>query len=274
MQNREVCNLESVILNNGLEMPIVGFGTWDVRGKDGKRSILDALEVGYRLIDTAQMYENESVVGAAVKESGLQRRDVFITTKLYRDCTTYETAKQGIQKSLYELQTDYIDLLLIHEPYDTAEEMYEAFKEAYADGTVKAIGISNFGKEKYNDFVNTCEIVPAVNQVESHVYFSQLDLRDVMLERGTKMQSWASFTEGRRDIFSEPILVSIAKKYGKTSGQIALKFLVQNGVGVIPKSLHKERMIENLDIFDFELSDEEIRQIKSMDEGVSLFGWY
>ena len=168
--------MEYVTLNNGVQLPMIGFGTWDVRGEAGKKTILTALDSGYRLIDTGQMYENEDIVGQAVKESGLERKEVFLTTKLYRPCVTYEKAKAVIEKSLQALQTDYIDLLLIHEPYDSALEMYEAMKEAYRAGKVRAIGISNFNEKKYQAFVAACDIVPAVSQVESHVYYPQLAL--------------------------------------------------------------------------------------------------
>lgn len=189
--------MNELTLNNHVRMPVIGYGTWDIRGEAGKQSILTALDLGYRLIDTAQMYENEYIVGYAVKESGIPREELFLTTKIYRPRTTYQKAKSGIEQSLNELQTDYIDLLLIHEPYKSAPEMYEAFKEALRDGKVRAIGISNFDAEKYKEFVRSCEIIPAVNQVESHVYFPQLELKNLLNSYGTQMQSWASFTEGR-----------------------------------------------------------------------------
>lgn len=266
--------MEYLTLNNGVLMPMVGFGTWDVRGEQGKRSILTALETGYRLIDTAQMYENEAIVGSAVKESGLDRADLFLTTKLYRPCASYLGARAGIEKSLNTLQTDYIDLLLIHEPYEQSLEMYEALKEAYQGGKVRAIGISNFNLSGYEKFIRDCGINPAVNQVESHVYFPQLTLKNRMVCHGTQMQSWASFTEGRKDIFAEPILNKIGERHGKSSAQVALRFLVQNGIAVIPKSVHRERMEQNLSIFDFELTPEDNEQIDSLDGGQSLFGWY
>lgn len=255
-------------------MPAVGFGTWDVRGEQGKRSILEALEAGYRLIDTAQMYDNEDIVGAAIRESGLARDEVFLTTKLYRPCASYQGAKDGIERSLNALQTDYIDLFLIHEPYDNADEMYEALKEAHQEEKIRAIGISNFDAKRYKKFAGSCEVLPAVNQVESHVYYPQLELKKMLDGYGTQMQSWASFTEGRRDIFSEPLLIQIGAKHGKTSAQVALRFLVQNGIAVIPKSTHRERMEQNIAIFDFCLSQEEMGQIKSLDGRKSLFGWY
>lgn len=255
-------------------MPVIGLGTWDIRGESGMRAVSDALEAGYRLIDTAQMYDNEDIIGRAVRESGLPRGDIFITTKLYRPSTGYKKAKEGIEKSLNELQTDYIDLLLIHEPYKNAQEMYRAFREAYQEKKVRAIGISNFGKTQYESFLKNCEIIPAVDQVESHVYYPQLELKELLNRHGTQMQSWASFTEGRKNIFAEPLLVEIGEKYGKTSGQTALRYLIQNGIAVIPKSVHRERLEENLDILDFELSQDEMRQIGRLNRGTSLFGWY
>lgn len=207
--------MEYLTLNNGVQLPMVGFGTWDVRGEKGRRCILDALELGYRLIDTAQMYGNEAIVGEAVRESGLPRQDIFITTKLYRPSAGYQKAKAGIEKSLHELQTDYIDLVLIHEPYENAPEMYEALKEAYRAGKIRAIGVSNFDAQRYRAFIRTCGVIPAVDQVESHVYYPQLALKKLLEAHGTRMQSWASFTEGRKNIFAEPMLNRIGAAYGK-----------------------------------------------------------
>ncbi len=266
--------MNDMTLNNNVRMPMIGFGTWDIRGEAGKQSILTALDLGYRLIDTAQMYENEYIVGCAVKESGIPREELFLTTKIYRPRTTYQKAKSGIEQSLNELQTDYIDLLLIHEPYKSAPEMYEAFKETLRDGKVRSIGISNFDAEKYKQFVQSCEIIPAVNQVESHVYFPQLELKNLLNSYGTQMQSWASFTEGRKNIFAEPVLREIGARYDKTSGQTALRYLIQNGIAVIPKSVHRERMAENLDVLDFELTPSELSAISSLNGNSSLFGWY
>lgn len=266
--------MNELTLNNHVRMPVIGYGTWDIRGEAGKQSILTALDLGYRLIDTAQMYENEYIVGCAVKESGIPREELFLTTKIYRPRTTYQKAKSGIEQSLNELQTDYIDLLLIHEPYKSAPEMYEAFKEALRDGKVRAIGISNFDAEKYKEFVRSCEIIPAVNQVESHVYFPQLELKNLLNSYGTQMQSWASFTEGRKNIFAEPVLKEIGARHGKTSGQIALRYLIQNGIAVIPKSVHRERMAENLAVLDFALTPSELSAISRLNGNSSLFGWY
>lgn len=266
--------MEHITLNNGAPMPMVGLGTWQLRGPAGERAILDALELGYRLLDTARMYENEDIVGNAVKKSGLPRREVFITTKLFTPSAGYRKAKEDIARSLEALQTDYIDLLLIHEPYEAAPEMYLAMEEACAAGLVRAVGLSNFSGEEYLRFLKHCRVTPAVDQVESHVYHPQLALKKLLEEKGTRMQAWASFTEGRRNIFAEPALAEAGRRHGKTAAQTALRYLVENGIPVLPKSAHRERLRENLDIFDFSLTDEDRRAIAALDEGRSLFGWF
>lgn len=266
--------MEHITLNNGAPMPMVGLGTWQLRGQAGEQAILDALELGYRLLDTARMYENEDIVGSAVKKSGLPRREVFITTKLFTPSAGYRKAKEDIARSLEALQTDYIDLLLIHEPYEAAPEMYLAMEEACAAGLVRAVGLSNFSGEEYLRFLKHCRVTPAVDQVESHVYHPRLALKKLLEEKGTRMQAWASFTEGRRNIFAEPALAEAGRRHGKTAAQTALRYLVENGIPVLPKSAHRERLRENLDIFDFSLTDEERRAIAALDEGHSLFGWF
>lgn len=266
--------MEHITLNNGAPMPMVGLGTWQLRGQAGEQAILDALELGYRLLDTARMYENEDIVGSAVKKSGLPRREVFITTKLFTPSAGYQKAKEDIARSLEALQTDYIDLLLIHEPYEAAPEMYLAMEEACAAGLVRAVGLSNFSGEEYLRFLKHCRVTPAVDQVESHVYHPQLALKKLLEEKGTRMQAWASFTEGRRNIFAEPVLAEAGRRHGKTAAQTALRYLVENGIPVLPKSAHRERLRENLDIFDFSLTAEDRRAIAALDEGRSLFGWF
>lgn len=257
--------MEYITLNNGVTMPMIGFGTWDVRGKFGKQVIMDALKVGYRLIDTAQMYDNESIVGQAIHESGIDRKTIFITTKLDRTSASYEKAKAAIEGSLQRLKTDYIDLLLIHEPYSDALGMYQALKEAYALSKVRAIGISNFDRDRYDQFIKNRGIIPMVDQVESHVYFSQLKLKDHLMRHGTIMQSWGSFTEGRRDIFNDPVLLKIATKHQKTAAQVALRYLTQQGIPVIPKTVHVERMKENFNSLDFDLDQADLGQIRRLD---------
>lgn len=266
--------VEYLTLNNGIRMPMVGLGTWDMRGRKGLYSILTALECGYRLIDTAQMYKNEDIVGKAILESGLPRKDVFLTTKLYRNRNGYQEIKHAVEKSLDDLCSDYVDLFLIHEPYANALELYEVLKEFYRAGKIRAIGISNFHEKEYQAFIRECGIIPAIDQVESHVYFPRLNLQKLLQENGTKMQSWGSFTEGRIDIFNEPVLKSIAAKQGKTASQIALRFLLQKGIAVIPKSVHKERLMNNFSLFDFRLTDKEMEEIAALNQNKSLFGWY
>ncbi len=266
--------MEFLTLNTGAQLPMIGFGTWGVCGEEGKRSILDALELGYRLVDTALMYKNHAMVGAALRESGLPRAELFLTTKLNRPCSSYPAAKAGIEQCLNELQTDYLDLLLIHEPYENALAMYQAMNEAVHSGTVRAIGISNFSPAEYEAFLTQCGVVPAVNQIESHVYHPQLGFRRALNEHGTQMQSWAPFTEGRKPIFSEPVLCEIGAAHDKSAAQVALRYLTQNGIAVIPKSVHRERMAQNLALFDFMLTPEELARIRQLDLGASLFGWY
>ncbi len=266
--------MEYFTLNNGVRMPMLGYGTWDVRGKEGEEAILTAMDVGYRLFDTAKMYDNEKIVGNAVRRSGLDRKELFITTKLNSPYASYKKAKAGIEESLENLQSEYIDLMLVHEPYSQGLEMYEAMKEAYQEGKIRAIGVSNLNAARFEAFAGKCGITPAVNQVESHVYFPELALKKTLDSYGTVMQGWASFTEGRRKIFAEPILKEIGAAHGKTSGQVALRYLLQNGIGVIPKSSQRERMKENLEVFDFELTTEDLNRISGLNEGRSLFGWY
>ena len=265
--------MDHVTLNDGSRMPMIGFGTWNVRGEKGLRTVSEALDVGYRLIDTARMYGNEEIVGKAVRHSGIDRDDIFITTKLDGPCAGYDRARKAIDDSLRRLGTGRIDLLLIHEPYGDSAGMYRAMEEAVRDGKVVSIGVSNFTLARMDSLIPEPGIVPAVDQVESHVYRPQLDLRDELAARGTVMQSWGPFTEGQRDIFSEPVLVRIAEDHGRTSAQVALRYLVQNGIPVIPKSSRRGRMEENLNILDFSLSDAEMASIAELDGGVSLFGW-
>lgn len=266
--------MEYLTLTGGVRMPMLGYGTWNVRGSEGERCIREALDVGYRLLDTARMYENEAIVGRAVRQSGLPREEVFLTTKLYRPSAGYEEAKRDLEASLRTLGTDYVDLVLIHEPYEAAPAMYRALQEARREGKARAIGISNFNWEEYQRLVQTCGEAPAVNQVESHVYFPRLELRRNMDACGTRMQSWAPFTEGRRDLFAEPVLNEIGAAHGKTAAQTALRYLVQNGIGVIPKTSRRARMEENFALFDFALTGEEMERIGRLNGNSSLFGWY
>lgn len=266
--------MQYVTLNNALKMPILGLGTWTLRGKECEESVRTAIEVGYRLIDTAQMYENEREVGSAIKSCGIPREELFITTKICSPNNSYEKTKKAIEKSLEELQLDYIDLLLIHEPYEESQEMYRAMKEAYKEGKLKAIGISNFNVKLYEDFIKHCEIIPVVNQVETHIYHGQKELQEIMKKHGTLMEAWSPFTAGKKDVFHNETLVSIAKKYKRTVAQIILRYFVQRGIIVIPKSCKRERIIENISVFDFSLDSVDMKKIDALDEKTTLFGWF
>lgn len=225
------------------------------------------------MIDTAQMYGNEKEVGNAILKCGLKRSELFIITKLNSLSNSYNKAKTAINKSLESLQLNYIDLFLIHEPYNEALEMYEALIEEYKAGKIRAIGISNFNKRRLDLFLKNCEITPTINQIESHIFHQQLELKEYLEKNNIKTQSWGSFTSGNIDISSQTILKEIGSKYDKTPNQIALKYLVQNEIIVIPKSSKKEHMAQNINIFDFELSSEDLEMIKKLDTGKTLYQW-
>lgn len=263
--------MEYVTLNNGIKMPILGYGVYQVTPEECERCVLDAIDTGYRLIDTAQAYANEEGVGNAIKKCGVPREELFITTKVWISNAGYEKAKASIDESLNKLKSDYIDLLLIHQPFGDYYGTYRAMEEAYKGGKLRAIGISNFYPDRYVDIVHFSEVKPAVNQVETHVFQQQKLAREYMEKNGTQIESWGPFAEGKNDMFTNLVLQSIGEKYGKSVAQTALRFLVQSGVVVIPKSTHKERMEENINIFDFTLSEEEMKQIEALDGGESLF---
>lgn len=266
--------MEYIQLNNGIEMPILGLGTVNLKGDSGVEVIKKAIDIGYRLIDTARMYHNEETVGKAIIESKVERKDLFITTKLCRTSCDYEQAKKDIDDSLKKLQLDYVDLLLVHEPYFESYEIYKAIKDAYMGGKARAIGISNFNYKCYNEFIEKCQIIPSVNQMESHVYFTQHELQMELEKHGTKMQAWSPLANGKKNIFEDKILVEIGNKYKKTPAQIALRFLIQNGISAIPKTINENRLKENFSIFDFKLSHEDLEKIKTLDEKISITDWY
>lgn len=268
--------MEYLTLAGGLKLPKVGFGTWDVRGPSGLKTLLQAVECGYRHFDTAHMYGNEDIVGQCIAQCGLPRSELFITTKLDSAADSYKGAVQGIARALELLRTDYIDLLLIHEPYadETVNEMQLAMEEAAERGQIRALGVSNFSLTKVQRFYQHARIKPVLMQAESHVYFPQLQLAQGLKPLHIVLESWAPFTEGRRPIFKDPVLLRIGAHYGKSAAQIALRYLIQQGIPVIPKSSHVKRMRENLDIFDFSLSHDDLQDIKALDGGQSLFGWY
>ena len=263
--------MEYVTLNNGVKMPILGYGVYQVDPAECERCVLDAVSVGYRSIDTAQAYANEEGVGNAIARCGIPRDVLFITTKVWISNAGYEKAAASIDESLRKLQTDYVDLLLIHQPFGDYYGTYRAMEKAYREGKARAIGVSNFYPDRYIDLANFCEVVPAVNQVETHVFQQQRTARDVMKKYGTQIESWGPFAEGKNGMFTNSTLKTIGEKYGKTVAQTALRFLIQIGVVVIPKSVRKERMQENFDVFDFTLTPEEMEQISTLDTAQSLF---
>lgn len=263
--------METVKLNNGIEMPILGYGVYQVTPEECERCVLDALSVGYRSVDTAQAYFNEEGVGNAISKSGIPRNELFITTKVWISNAGYEKAKASIDESLRKLQSDYVDLLLIHQPFGDYYGTYRAMEEAYKAGKVRAIGVSNFYPDRLVDLAECCEIKPAVNQVETHVFNQQIEPQRIMEEYGTRVMSWGSFAEGKNNFFTNELLKTIGEKYGKSVAQVALRYLIQRDVIVIPKSTHKERMIENMDVFDFSLSEEDMQAITTLDQKKSLF---
>ena len=263
--------MEYKTLNNGVKMPMLGYGVYQVAPEECERCVLDALSVGYRAVDTAQAYGNEEGVGSALKKSGVPRSEVFLTTKVWITDAGEEKAARSIDESLRKLGTDYVDLLLIHQPFGDYYGTYRAMEKAYKAGKARAIGVSNFYPDRFIDLANFCEVTPAVNQVETHVFQQQKVARGVAEKYGTLIQSWGPFAEGKNGIFTNETLVKIGKKYGKTAAQTALRFLLQSGVAIIPKSTHKERMAENLDILNFSLSEEDMREISALDTGKSLF---
>ena len=263
--------MEYVTLNNGVRMPMLGYGVYQVSNAECERCVLDAISVGYRAIDTAQSYGNEEAVGSAVQKCGVPRDELFLTTKVWISNAGYEAAKDSIDRSLQKLKTDYIDLLLIHQPFGDYYGTYRAMEEAYKAGKLRAIGVSNFYPDRLIDLCQFVEVTPAVNQVETHVFQQQKTAHEYMEKYGVQHESWGPFAEGRKDFFSNPVLTEIGRKYGKSSAQTALRFLLQSNVVVIPKSTHKERMAQNIDVFDFTLSEADMEAIRKLDEGESLF---
>jgi diketogulonate reductase-like aldo/keto reductase len=263
--------MKTIKLNNGVEMPQMGYGVYQVTPEECERCVSDALSVGYRLIDTAQAYNNEEGVGAAVAKSGIARQEIFLVSKIWISNYGYEKAKASIDESLRKLRTDYIDLMLLHQPFCDRYGAYRALEDAYKEGKVRAIGVSNFFPDHYIDFAENVSVVPAVNQVETHVFDQQIQAQKYMEEYGTHIMSWGPLAEGRNNFFQNETLAAIGAKHGKTVAQVALRWLIQRGVIIIPKSTHIERMRENLDIFDFELSAGDMAQIATLDTGKSLF---
>lgn len=267
--------MEYITLSNGVKMPMLGYGCFLVSPEECERCVTDAIEAGYRAIDTAQAYYNEEGVGKAVHKaivSGkVKREELFITTKVWIMNAGYEKAKASIEESLQKLQTDYIDLLLIHQAFNDYYGTWRAMEEAYREGKVKAIGVSNFYPDRFMDLALFSEIKPMINQLETHIFQQHKKDQIFIKKYGAHLEAWAPFARGENGIFINPILKKIGDKYGKSTGQVALRFLIQNGIPAIPKSIHKNRMIENLNIFDFQLSAEEMAEIEALDQEKNIF---
>ncbi|MFR5265118.1 aldo/keto reductase [Clostridium sp.] len=264
--------MEHVILNNGIKMPIIGFGVFQIPNQeDCERAVLDAIDSGYRLIDTAQAYGNEEAVGNAIKKSTVPREELFITTKVWISNAGYEKAKASIEESLKKMQLDYLDLVLIHQPLNDYYGTYRAMEDLYKEGKLKAIGVSNFYPDRLVDLTLFNEVVPAVNQVETNPFHQQIKANEVMKKFNIQQEAWAPFAEGRNDMFNNPILKEIADKYNKSVAQVILRWLTQRDIVVLAKSVRKERIEENINIFDFKLSEEDMRTISEMDKMESSF---
>ena len=263
--------MQHVKLNNGVEMPILGFGVFQVKDlEECERSVMDAIATGYRLIDTAESYGNEEAVGNAIRKSNVPREELFITTKLFIKSNGYE-AKKAFENSLKRLQLDYLDLYLIHQPFGDVYGEWRAMQELYKDGRVRAIGVSNFQPDRLIDLIIHNEIIPAIDQIETHPFHQQIETQKFLKENNVQIESWGPFAEGKNNLFHNKLLASIGEKYNKTIAQVVIRWLTQRGVIAIPKSVRKERMEENFNIFDFELSAEDMEAIKTLDTNASLF---
>ena len=264
--------MEYVKLNNGVEMPILNFGVYQIPKEETKRCVLDAIKIGYRGIDTAQSYFNEEEVGDAIKECGVPREELFITTKVWIDNYGYEKCKKSVEESLKKLKTDYIDLVLLHQPFSDYYGAYKALEDLYHEGKIKAIGVSNFYPDRLSDIcLFGRDVIPAVNQVEVNPLNQQVKAQENMEKYGVHIEAWAPFGEGKSGMFTNEVLVNIGKKYNKSSAQVILRWLIQRGVIVACKSTHEDRIKENFDVFDFKLSSEDMETIKKLDLNDSLF---
>ncbi|REH00966.1 aldo/keto reductase [Flavobacterium aquicola] len=264
--------MKNIKLNNGVEMPILGFGVFQMQDMaECEQAVIDAIETGYRLIDTAASYMNEQAVGNAIKKSGVAREELFITTKLWVSDAGYENTKAAFQKSLDSLQLDYLDLYLIHQPYGDIYGSWRAMQELYQEGKVRAIGVSNFHPDRVMDLITNTGFIPAVNQIETHPFHQQKETQKFLEDNNIQIESWGPFAEGKNDIFKNEVLTKIAAKHNKSTAQVMLRWLTQRGVVAIPKSVRKERMAENFNIFDFELPADDMNSIQTLDTNESLF---
>lgn len=263
--------MEYVTLNNGIKMPILGYGVYRVTQEECERCVLDALKVGYRSLDTAQSYFNEEQVGNAIQKSGVPREEIFLTTKVWVEHYGYEQAKASVMESMHKLQTDYLDLVLLHQPFSDTYGAYRALEELYAEGKIRAIGVSNFYVDRMVDFASFNQIKPMVNQVETHIFQQQKELKEWADKYGIQLEAWAPFGEGRNGTFDNPVVREIGARYHKTAAQVMLRWNIQRGIVVIPKSTHLERMKENFEVFDFVLTSEEMAAIADLDRAESSF---
>jgi len=264
--------MQKVVLNNGVEMPILGFGVYQIADtEECEKSVYEAIRAGYRLIDTAAAYQNEEAVGTAIQKSGVPREDIFVTTKLWIQDAGYESTKKAFERSLKRLQLDYLDLYLIHQPYGDVYGSWRAMEELYREGKIRAIGVSNFQPDRLMALMVHNKVVPAINQIETHPFHQQIETQKFLQENNVQIESWGPFAEGKNNIFENELLLSMAEKYKKTVAQVILRWLTQRGVVVIPKSVRKERIVENFSIFDFELSPEDMDAIGTLDTKVSSF---
>lgn len=270
--NKEKIIMQKVKLNNGIEMPILGFGVYQIEDQTlCEQCVYDAIEAGYRSIDTAAAYGNEEAVGRAIKRSGVPREDLFITTKLWISDAGYDKAKKAFEASMKRLQLDYLDLYLIHQPFNDYYGAWHAMEELYKEGSIRSIGVSNFMPDRLVDLILHNEITPAVNQVETNPFYQQIEAEAFMQEKGVQIESWTPFAEGKNNMFQNETLAAIASKYGKSIAQVVLRWLIQRNIVVIPKSIRKERIIENFNVFDFELTKEDMKKIAALDTNTSCF---
>ncbi|MEU7552810.1 aldo/keto reductase [Streptomyces sp. NPDC044571] len=263
--------MQTVTLNNGVEMPVLGFGVYQIPPEQTEQAVTDALAAGYRLLDTAAAYGNEEAVGRAVRKSGIPREELFVTTKVWIQDAGEENTRRAFERSLHRLGLDYLDLYLIHQPFGDVYGSWRAMQNLHREGRTKAIGVSNFYPDRLIDLIDHNEITPAVNQIETHPFFQRTADQDLMRERGVQIESWGPFAEGRNNLFSHPVLSGIGAEHGKSVAQVVLRWLVQRQVVVIPKSVRADRMAENIDVFDFELTDDQMGRIAALDTGSSLF---
>ncbi|WP_312179569.1 aldo/keto reductase [Arthrobacter sp.] len=264
--------MQTVTLNNGIEMPVLGFGVYQVGSEETEQAVTAALAAGYRLLDTAAAYGNEAAVGAAIKRSGIPREELFITTKLWiQDAPAEENTKQAFEASLQKLGLDYVDLYLIHQPFGDYYGQWRAMEQLNKEGRARAIGVSNFAADRLVDLIVNNEIVPAVNQIETHPFKQNTDYQELLKKEGVQIESWGPFAEGRNNLFTDPVLSEIGKAHGKSVAQVVLRWLIQRGVVAIPKSVNPDRMAQNFDVFDFALTPAEMAEIRGMDTGESQF---